>query len=99
MGIRSTGQPDHGQRAEKGGHVEGEGAVWDYVSADGRRQGYREGELDFRGPRSSPPPPPTLKELSIGIADLRRDRETATAVWAGKREGYGITVKTLRARR
>ena len=37
---------------------------------------------------------PTLKELSISLADMKRDRETVMAVWARKKAGFGSTVKT-----
>ena len=37
---------------------------------------------------------PTLKVLAIGLADLRRDRETGTAVWVRERENFGSTLKT-----
>ena len=37
---------------------------------------------------------PTMKELAIELADLRRDKDTEMAVWARAKAGYGSTVKT-----
>ena len=37
---------------------------------------------------------PNTKELSIALADLRRDRDPEMAVWARKKAGFGETYKT-----